>query len=100
MKIPTTGNVIDVTGGLFGLVLIGSGAGIGTTTRRRRAQSTSWKQRPEISAKRQNATWRHSRCGRDQQLQRSKLRPSSWTSGGCPAASNAEMRAKQIDRAL
>ena len=26
MKIPTTGNVIDVTSGLFGLVLIGSGA--------------------------------------------------------------------------
>ena len=26
MKMPTTGNVIDVTSGLFGLVLIGCGA--------------------------------------------------------------------------
>ena len=35
------------------------------------------RQRPERSAKRQNATWRHSRCGRNQRRQRSKFRRSS-----------------------
>jgi hypothetical protein len=52
--------------------------GIGTTTMCRRiAQSRLRKQRPERAAKRQNATWRHSRCGRNQRRQRSKFRRSS-----------------------